>query len=107
MATQGESVDAFAAAVLVTQGKTQNEIATELDLSQSAGSRLLKGMETYIQISRSFRWDLLDASLRNQVQTKLSRRQITERLGRLARDNGKAVPTVHVVPLEGRADEGA
>ena len=98
------SIDALAAAALAAQGKTQIEIAAALDLSQSAVSRLLRDVQDYIRIERSFRWDRLAPSSQQEVRRRISHREIGDRVARLAREHGQPAPTVQVVPL-GEAGE--
>ncbi len=93
------SIDALAAAALAAQGKTQSEIAAELDLSQSAVSRVLRDVQDYIQIERSFRWDRLAPDVQQEVRRRMSHREIGDRVARLALAHGQPAPGVLVVPL--------
>lgn len=107
MQTSGEvSVDALAAAVLASQGQTQVEIASALDLSQSAVSRLLRDVQDYIHVERTFRWDRLAPSVQREVRRRISHRVIADRLADLAKEHGQSAPAVHVVPLDDSAEIG-
>jgi hypothetical protein len=101
------STDALAAAALAAEGKTQFEIAKALDLSQSAVSRLLKGVQDYIHIERSFRWDRLPAPIEQEVRKRISHREVGDRLARLAREHKQPAPAVHVAPVGEASQPGA
>ena len=104
---QRVSVDALAAAALTVQGKTQIEIATALDLSQSAVSRLLRDVQDYIRIERTFHWDRLSPAIEQEVRRRMSHREIGDRVAHLAQEHGQPVPAVHVVPLGDVTESGA
>jgi predicted transcriptional regulator len=93
------SIDAFAAAALAAQGKTQVEISAALGLSQSAVSRLLGGVQDYIRIERTFDWKRLAPSIQQEVQRRMSHREIGDRVARYAEEYKQPAPTVHVVPM--------
>ena len=93
------SVDALAAAALAAQGKRQTEIAVALDLSQSAVSRLLKDVQEYILVTRTFDWDRLPPATQQEVRRRISHREIGDRVAYLAERNEQPAPAVHVVPL--------
>src|ERR1035441_10456042 len=100
------SIDALAAAALAAQGKTQIEIAAALELSQSAVSRLLRDVQDYIRIERSFDWDRLTPTVQQEVRRRMSHREIGDRVAGLAREFGQPAPDVHVVPLEAVTELG-
>lgn len=100
------TIDALAAAALTAQGKTQMQIAAALDLNQSAVSRLLKNVQEYIQIKRSFRWDGIPQDVQQAVHRRMSHREIGERVARLAREHGQPPPVVRVMPLGEGQDTG-
>jgi hypothetical protein len=100
------SIDALAAAALVAQGNTQIEIAATLELSQSAVSRLLRDVQDYIRIKRSFDWERLAPSVQQDVRRRMSHREIGDRVARLAQEYGHPAPVVHVVPLGEVAELG-
>ena len=104
---QKVSIDALAAAALTVQGKTQVEIALALDLSQSVVSRLLRDVQDYIRIERTFHWDKLPPATEQEVRRRMSHREIGDRVAHLAREHGQPVPAVHVVPLGDATESGA
>ena len=103
---QKASVDALAAGALAAQGKTQNEIAAALGLSQSAVSRLLRDVKDYVRIERSFRWDRVTPSVQQEVRRRMSHREIGDRVARLAQAHGQQAPGVYVAPLGDISDAG-
>ena len=92
------SLDALAAAALAAEGNTQSQIAKILNLSQSAVSRLLRGVQQEY-IRTSFLWDQLPPSVQDEVRGKISQREICRRIAQLARKHNQATPAIHVVPL--------
>jgi DNA-binding transcriptional regulator LsrR (DeoR family) len=106
-ASREVSIDALAAAALSAQGKTQIEIAATLELSQSAVSRYLRDVQDYLWIERRFQWDKLEPSVQQEVRRRMSPREITERVARLAKEHDQPAPTVHVVPVGEKQDKGS
>ena len=104
--SEKQTIDALAAAVLMTQGKTQIQIAQELKLSQSVVSRLLRDAQPYIHVEWKIRWERLDRSYEGKVQERLARREINKRLASLAEKSGTLAPTVHIVSIDENASDG-
>jgi DNA-binding transcriptional regulator LsrR (DeoR family) len=102
-----KKIDAYAAAALAAQGKTQTEIADAMELSQSAVSRLLQNTQALIQVETKFLWDKVEPHLHEKVRRRMFPHEVSDLLANWARQSDKHPPTVRIVPIDEVQDLGS
>lgn len=99
------SIEALTAAYLFTLGKTQEQIAAALSLSQPQVSRLLRSVrDKHIRVQKQFIWDQYAESKRQEIESKVFPRQLGAKLQRFAEAHKQQVPIVHSVQMPADAE---